>query len=175
MIELNRRREATHLTRTGAEKVVAEAPELARVVTMCQQALGDDLIAVVLFGSRARGEGRKDSDWDVFVLAETLPDDHFDRQLFFRDLMFDHRIFGFSIMAKTREEFEESLVSIYLDIAADAVILFDRDRYTAGKLEEVRRIAREAGLRRVKKRGTWFWVWEEQPEPGTWALDWRNA
>ena len=36
----------------------------------------DRLVAVVLFGSRARGEGSETSDWDLLVIAEGLPPRH---------------------------------------------------------------------------------------------------
>ncbi len=35
--------------------------------------LGDNLVAVVLFGSRARGQGDTYSDYDLFVVARKLP------------------------------------------------------------------------------------------------------
>ena len=33
-----------------------------------------DLVSVVIFGSVARGEARKDSDVDILVVADNLPD-----------------------------------------------------------------------------------------------------
>ena len=51
-----------------------ELPVCEQVVAALQNALGDRLIAVVLFGSRARGEVAPRSDWDFLVIAEDLPE-----------------------------------------------------------------------------------------------------
>jgi Polymerase beta, Nucleotidyltransferase len=48
-----------------------EIPE--SIVSGLREGLGDDLLAVVLFGSRARGEAREGSDWDFLVVARDLP------------------------------------------------------------------------------------------------------
>lgn len=56
-----------------------EIPQQA--VVALKAALGDRLAAVVLFGSRAHGEARADSDWDLMAIARDLPENRFDRQL----------------------------------------------------------------------------------------------
>jgi predicted nucleotidyltransferase len=49
-------------------------PILARFRAALSQLYGARLARVVLFGSRARGESRPDSDYDVAVFLNTLPD-----------------------------------------------------------------------------------------------------
>lgn len=44
---------------------VSETRLPAEVVSELREGLGDDLVAVVLFGSRARGEVHEGSDWGV--------------------------------------------------------------------------------------------------------------
>ena len=44
-----------------------EDPVLIRLRTSLRETYGDKVERVVLFGSRARGEGRPDSDYDVAV------------------------------------------------------------------------------------------------------------
>jgi predicted nucleotidyltransferase len=46
---------------------------LREVVEALHQGLGNNLVAVVLFGSQARGEATEVSDWDLLVLAHGLP------------------------------------------------------------------------------------------------------
>ncbi|MBK8432567.1 MAG: nucleotidyltransferase domain-containing protein [Chloroflexi bacterium] len=55
--------------------------QLQPVTSALQEALGDDLVALVLFGSRARGDARPDSDWDLLLIAEGLPERPFARHL----------------------------------------------------------------------------------------------
>jgi predicted nucleotidyltransferase len=43
---------------------------LAPVLETLRNGLGDDLVAVVLFGSRARGEAGPESDWDLLLIGE---------------------------------------------------------------------------------------------------------
>lgn len=50
-----------------------EPDALTDVVTALKQGLGDHLVAVLLFGSRARGEAHAASDWDLLVIAHNLP------------------------------------------------------------------------------------------------------
>jgi predicted nucleotidyltransferase len=49
-------------------------PALTRFRAALAELYGDRLARVVLFGSRARGDGRPDSDYDIAVFLNTLPD-----------------------------------------------------------------------------------------------------
>lgn len=51
-----------------------------QAVDALKAGLGENLLAVALFGSRARGDERPGSDWDLFVLADALPEHPLDRQ-----------------------------------------------------------------------------------------------
>ncbi|MFZ3170223.1 MAG: nucleotidyltransferase domain-containing protein [Candidatus Methanoperedens sp.] len=44
-------------------------------VDICKMFFGNNLKAIVLFGSRASGEAKKYSDYDFLVVAENLPSD----------------------------------------------------------------------------------------------------
>jgi predicted nucleotidyltransferase len=47
----------------------------------------DDKAEVILYGSRARGEEREDSDWDLVILTDYTT--NLERRLEFRDPIFD--------------------------------------------------------------------------------------
>lgn len=49
-------------------------PVLHRFRAALGELYGDQISRVVLFGSRARGEARVDSDYDVAVFLRELPD-----------------------------------------------------------------------------------------------------
>jgi predicted nucleotidyltransferase len=54
--------------------VVAYDPTLTRFRAALDDMYGNRLERVVLFGSRARAEGRSDSDYDIAVFLHTMPD-----------------------------------------------------------------------------------------------------
>jgi uncharacterized protein (UPF0332 family)/predicted nucleotidyltransferase len=58
-------------------------PKLARIATVLREAFGARLVSALLFGSRARGDHRPDSDYDVAVFLEgydpATDDQTFDR------------------------------------------------------------------------------------------------
>lgn len=51
------------------------------VVRALRQGLGDDLLSVVVFGSRARREATAAIDWDLLIIARHLPSGPFQRLL----------------------------------------------------------------------------------------------
>jgi predicted nucleotidyltransferase len=134
--------------------------------------LGDSLLAVALFGSQARGDARAGSDWDLFVLADNLPQHPLDRQASLKSMLPLRLATTVSLLAKTEKEFESDLLPVYLDIASDAIILFDPQEYLKSKLQEVREIIQSVGLQRRRLKGEWIWVWEKPPR-GAWEVNWR--
>src|SRR5437763_16826155 len=51
--------------------ILREIPKLARIAAALRQAFGARLASALLFGSRARGDHRPDSDYDVAVFLES--------------------------------------------------------------------------------------------------------
>lgn len=145
---------------------------LAPVLERLKAALGERLTGVVLFGSRARAKGRNWGDWDLFLLAEDLPENPFDRQMALRALLppAPERV---SLLAKTRGEFEGAFPPLYLDIAADGIVLYDPQGYLRKKLTTIREIIKAAGLRRTRRNGDLIWKWEKPPRR-PWRIDWTG-
>jgi predicted nucleotidyltransferase len=141
-----------------------------KIVRVYQDYLGDNLISLVLFGSRARGEAREVSDYDIFVVAKNLPENPLERVQFLHrpEIVIKE---GISVIGKTPEEFEAYLASLYLDLALDGIILCDKGRYIARKLQRILELINEAGLHRIKIDGELMWVWDRPVRPG-WELEW---
>src|SRR5207247_1562686 len=55
---------------TAAPEAIAAHPLLRRLRSELERLYGDRLERVRLYGSRARGDARPDSDWDVAVILE---------------------------------------------------------------------------------------------------------
>ncbi len=147
---------------------------LNQVVEALKQELDDSLIAVVLFGSRARSEAREESDWDLLVIAHDLPPRPFQRHRFLKQMLPSTWRGLISLLAKTPEEFEASLPALYLDIALDGVVLYDPEGYAQEKLTRLRELIREKGLHRERIGRDFAWQWEEFPG-FDWILEWSET
>lgn len=147
--------------------------EIWPVVKAWKESLGDTLVAIVLFGSRARGEALPDSDWDLLVIAKTLPEKILRRNRFLISLLPRNWRPRVAVLAKTLEEFESSLPPLYLDIALDGVVLYDPSHYIKEKLAHLRWRIAEIGLQRRRKDRDWIWLWRKPPGIN-WELEWKS-
>lgn len=144
------------------------------VVSGLREGLGADLVAVVLFGSRARGEAHEGSDWDFLVIARGLPERTLERVFRIKKMLPPLYRGEASLLAKTPEEFVAGLPDLYLDIALDGEVLHDTGGYMAGRLEALRALIRRKGLRREREGRDLIWHWEQPPGP-EWSLEWEEA
>jgi predicted nucleotidyltransferase len=148
--------------------------EIELVVEAMRQKLGKGLVAAVLFGSRARGEAREESDWDLLVIARDLPMRQMDRYRMVKELL-PHEWRGrISILAKTPEEFEAVLPPLYLEIAMDGLIVYDPEGYAGYQLLRLRRLIQAKGLKRERQGDDLVWQWKAFPGFG-WSLAWAEA
>lgn len=152
-----------------------QTQELLRtVVEALQQGLGDNLVAVVLFGSRARGEATEGSDWDLFVLARDLPPGPLQRHIQLTTLLPVQWRGQAAILARTLTEFESHLSSLMLDIALDGVVLYDPEGYAAHRLAALKRLIANRGLRREQLGRDFIWRWDQFPGLD-WSLEWKEV
>lgn len=143
-----------------------------RLAEVLHQAWGENLVSVVLYGSAARGTARRDSDIDVLVIAERLPERWHERLDLFRKaaeaLELERRRLreegywlDFSPLVRTREEARHTS-RLYLDMTLEEAILFDREGFFAGVLSRLReRLARLGAVRRQVGRK---WYWDLKPD-----------
>ena len=157
---------------TGLKESVGR--EITPAVRALQQGLGKKLVAVVLFGSRARGDAKEDSDWDMLVIAKDLPKRQMERYRETKEILPQKWRGRISILAKTPDEFEAVLPSLYLEIALDGLILYDPQEYAAVQLQKLRRLIQAKDLRREKRGTDFIWQWGTFPGFG-WSLSWKEA
>lgn len=147
---------------------------LSPLVQSLKNALKGDLVAVVLFGSQARGEAKPESDWDILVIAKELPKKPLARFSYLKNLIPVDIRGEVSILAKTPGEFESALPALYLDIAIDGVLLYDSNGYAQKKVQQVKTIIRRKGLQRQKINGEYLWQWKQFPG-FDWTLEWDSV
>lgn len=149
--------------------------QLQPVITALRQALGDDLVALVLFGSRARGDARPDSDWDLLLIAENLPRSPWRRQQKILALLpqpWRHQV---NVLARTPSEWFAGVTPLALDVALDGLVLYDTsDHLLSARLTALREQLDRLGLeRRQIENGEWLWLWRSEPQPH-WELEWSR-
>lgn len=136
-----------------------------RLVSILKERLGERLLALVLFGSRARRTPQEESDWDVLAVATDLPESPADEMR----LLTEGSRFGFvgraGVMFRSPEWLVERLPSVCLDIALDGEILYDPQGIAARRLASLRKLIRDLGLYREQTPAGHVWRWRNQPVP----------
>lgn len=114
------------------------------------------LAFVLLFGSRARGSPHKYSDHDIFVVAEKLPEDYWQRL----ELLSQNKPVGVDIVAFSTEEVNRLLHrGLILDALLDGQLLLGDGQIYAQLKRKAEEYLREKGL--VKTEWGYFKKWEE--------------
>ena len=141
-----------------------------------RERLGDNLVSVALFGSVARGEARPDSDVDLLVICDELPEGRFGRLrrleaaraaldgdlARLRTEGIDTRL---AVVVRTRAEAEHT-VPLYLDMVEDARLLYDRGAFFANVLERLRAKLRALGAERRRRGRARYWILKRDFVPG---------
>jgi len=146
-----------------------------RVVAEYRAAIDDDLVAIALFGSVARGQPRPDSDLDLYVVTR-------------KPSLGDSRLHGMWDRIDASPEYQALVRAGYqptpspvphsvddlarhpwilLDIVHHGVILYDPAAVLERELEAVRRRMAELGSTRVElPDGSWYWDLKPDWRPG---------
>lgn len=128
---------------------------------------GERLRAAALFGSVARRTARPDSDVDLFLVVDDLPDGRRARLATFdaveRHLAPAGRALAAGgllteVMPVLRTPAElRTATPLMLDLTEDAVVLLDRGGILGRALDDLRARLRRVGARRVFDADGWYW------------------
>jgi predicted nucleotidyltransferase len=149
---------------------------LAHVLAACQQYYGPRLASVAVFGSVGRGTPHPDSDLDVLIVVDNLPNGRLQRVSEFRAVeavlaphLAKARTAGFtpvvSPVFKTPAEARQGSL-LFLDMIEDARVLYDRDNFLQKTLAEFKARLDHLGARRVWRGNAWFWDLKPDYKPG---------
>jgi predicted nucleotidyltransferase len=140
---------------------------LTCVTSAVVQHYGDRLVSLAAFGSMGRGTPRPESDLDLLVVAEGLPNGRVARVADFEAV---ERALAPELEAGRRRGFITDLSAVFktptevaagsplfLDMTEDARVLFDRDGFVRGALDRLSARLAELGSRRIWRGNAWFW------------------
>lgn len=149
----------------GLEHVARE--DCWKVLERLKESLGENLISLLLYGSVARGEGVEHSDYDFYVIARNLPERPIQRSIFLRGVLFGVQLERrYSIRSKRPEEMKD-ILPLFLDLATDGIILYDKGDFAKKFFEKVLRKTEERKLVRYRTEdGYYGWRFEEPIETG---------
>lgn len=142
----------------------------------CQRHYGSRLISVAVFGSVGRGTPRPDSDIDLLVVADPLPQGRLARSDDFAavdaamasHLSRAHEVGlhpSISAVFKTPDEVTAGS-PLFLDMLEDGRILFDRNGFLRDAFDAFAARLSRLGARRLWRGEHWFWDLKPDYKPG---------
>jgi HEPN domain-containing protein/predicted nucleotidyltransferase len=145
-------------------------PLLEFLVARLLEGYGKKLKGLVLFGSVARGTARQESDVDVLVIAEDMPERYGDRVRKTLAILSSLETLKRELYANTKlrpnldlilldEEETQTPHPFLLDVVKEGIMLFDRNGFTQGALDRLKAEFQRMGAVRVERpEGRWHWV-----------------
>ncbi len=146
-------------------------------VNLVKEALGDQVVSVVLYGSVARGTARPNSDADLLLIVRDASATYWKRlqpllpilrqlrkELCWKKLQEQGISPYLSVLVLSLEEAMENRY-LYLDMVEEARILVDREDFFKNKLDSLRQRLRELGAQKVRRNGDWYWDLKPDLEP----------
>lgn len=141
-----------------------------------RQVYGEHLVALVLFGSVARGTHRPDSDIDLLLIADPLSESRLQRTIEFeavedrlQPLLKDAAKVGaypcFSPLMRTPAELELGSFA-FLDIPTEGRYLFDPKRVARDYFTRLAERLRAQGAEKRTMNGASYWLLKPSAKPG---------
>ncbi|RJR50352.1 MAG: nucleotidyltransferase domain-containing protein [Desulfobacteraceae bacterium] len=142
----------------------------------CLRLYKDRMVSLVVFGSVGRGFPKPDSDIDILIVAEDLPDGRIARVREFGEIE-DGLSQDLDEAAQSGVRAELSPVfkspaevkrgsPLFLDMVHDGRILYDRDKFIENAFASLEARLNMLGAKRVWKGDAWYWDLKPDYQPG---------
>ena len=128
---------------------------------------GGRLISLAVFGSVGRGVPNYDSDVDILIVAENLPDGRMKRVTEFNSIedkmepyIQSIKKFGINTyLSPIIKSKEEVLLGspLFLDMISDAIILYDKDNFFVDILKNLKNKLDKLGSQKIIRGNAFFW------------------
>lgn len=140
---------------------------ISRLLEELLKLVNSRLKSLVVYGSIARGDYRRDSDVDLLVVIDGLPRSRFERLRLFSEaearleellerLLDEGYAVSLSPVIKTPEE-ASRFSPLYLDMIEDAVVVYDENSFFENILVKLREKLEQLGAERVRIGRKWYW------------------
>lgn len=130
------------------------------------------VVSIALFGSIARGNFKETSDIDILVVMKNLPKSCFKRYKLISNILDEVEPIRMKLLRRgiftgispVILEVEEAKYfrPLYLDLAYDAIILYDKNNYLNNILKRMRELIEEFGGKRIWMGKRWLWYFEKK-------------
>ena len=136
------------------------------LIGLLQEVFGDDLLGSLLFGSRARGDYRHESDYDILLVIKDYIEDDPMKTYFetYRNLIAlrEETNSDVTILPISVDDLAKSLSSsVILNALIEGRIIYDKDGMLTRIKEKVENKLKNLGIKRVKE--TWGYSWVVPP------------
>lgn len=140
---------------------------ISRLLEELLKLVNSRLKSLVVYGSVARGDYRRDSDVDLLVVIDGLPRSRFERLRLFSEaearleellerLLDEGYAVSLSPVIKTPEE-ASRFSPLYLDMIEEAVVVYDENSFFENILVKLREKLEQLGAERVRIGRKWYW------------------
>lgn len=167
--------DASPFAATGSIRAAYEEL-LDLILDACRERYGERLLSLAVFGSVGRRTPKPDSDVDLLIVADPLPDGRTARVEEFGQA----EVALEPALARLRERgLAPSLSPVFktpaelqlgspllLDMTEDARLLLDRDGVLQAALDRLRARLKELGARRIWLGSAWYWDLKPDYKPG---------
>lgn len=146
------------------------------VTTAVRRHYGDRLVSLIAFGSMGRGTPRPDSDLDLLIVADGLPNGRVPRAQDFEPVLnaltptlAAARRAGFVVECSPVFKTPAEVLAgspLFLDMIDDARLLYDRDAFFGGALDRLSKRLARLGARRIWRGNAWLWDLKPDYRPG---------